>query len=60
MPTCLKMRLSATISSFVLLPQKVTFLVDQGGGSFTAFLFGPGAEQLQKFKSYEVRRVWSE
>ena len=44
----------------VFLRQQVTFVVDQGGGSFTAFLFGPGAKQLQKFKSYDVRRVGSE
>lgn len=54
---CLKMCLCALMCVFVFLRQPVTLVVDQGGGSFTAYLFGPGAKQLQKFKSYNVRRV---
>jgi len=41
------------ISTHAMTTMNVMFVVDQGGGSFTAFLFGPGAKQLQKFKSYE-------
>ena len=30
---------------------KVTYMVDQGGGSFTAYVFAPGANELAKIKS---------
>ena len=30
---------------------KLTYMVDQGGGSFTAYVFAPGANELAKIKS---------
>ena len=30
---------------------KLTYMVDQGGGSFTAYIFAPGAHELAKIKS---------
>ena len=30
---------------------KLTYMVDQGGGSFTAYIFAPGANELAKIKS---------